>query len=106
MSFIPISILSNDWIDRFRDCGCDAFLVWPSNISTTFKQTFDFRLKILEQDLGMIKLAADSCVDPENIFSDIEIKAKILSKFYKGLRTGPGWSRPDRCRVLRYAKSQ
>lgn len=54
LSYKVISILSDDWINIIRHCNCDAFLVWPSTISTTTKQTFDYRLHILERDLGMI----------------------------------------------------
>ena len=52
VSYQVIDLLADDWMARVRGSGCDAFLVWPSNCNTVLKSAFDFRLKILEEDLG------------------------------------------------------
>jgi len=51
ISYKVLDILRNDWITIFNDSNCDAFLVWPSNVSTVYKQVFDYRLHILEHDM-------------------------------------------------------
>lgn len=51
ISFEVLDILSNDWVQIFRESKCDAFLVWPSSETTISKSFFDFRLRILEYDL-------------------------------------------------------
>jgi hypothetical protein len=53
LSYKVLSILDNEWISNFRDSRCDAFLVWPTNCSTVYKQLFDYRLRILESEMGM-----------------------------------------------------
>ena len=49
-----IDISKNNWIKEIKNCGCDAFLVWPSIHLTVWKQMFDERLKIMVDDLGKI----------------------------------------------------
>lgn len=53
LSYKVMSILDDRWISNFHRSECDAFLVWPSAASTVYKQVFDYRLKILECDMGM-----------------------------------------------------
>jgi glutathione synthase/RimK-type ligase-like ATP-grasp enzyme len=52
LSYKVINILDNKWISNFRNSRCDAFLVWPTNCSTVYKQLFDYRLRILESEMG------------------------------------------------------
>ncbi len=53
-SYEVLSLLRSDWMGGFLDQGFDAFLVWPGSVSTTVKETFDYRLHILERDLGLM----------------------------------------------------
>ena len=53
LSYKVMNIIDNEWIFSFRDSCCDAFLVWPTNFSTVYKQLFDYRLRILESEMGM-----------------------------------------------------
>lgn len=52
ISYRVLSILEDDWIERFKASQCDAFLVWPSCMPTSAKEAFDYRLYILENELG------------------------------------------------------
>ena len=54
VSFVVLDLLADDWVARFRESGCDAFLVWPSSSSLAWKEAFDTRLRILEKDLGQL----------------------------------------------------
>lgn len=54
LSFKLVDLLADDWIARFRDGGFDAVLVWPSSVTTVVKATYDYRLRILEHDLGLL----------------------------------------------------
>ncbi|HDN73898.1 MAG TPA: ATP-grasp domain-containing protein, partial [Archaeoglobus sp.] len=54
VSYKILSILDSDWIEKFQKSGCDAFLVWPSSMPTSAKEAFDYRLYILEKELGAI----------------------------------------------------
>ncbi len=53
VSYEVVDLLADDWVDRFRNGTFDAVLVWPSSVTTVIKQTYDYRLRILEQDLGV-----------------------------------------------------
>lgn len=53
VSYKVVDLLATDWVESFRNCACDAFLVWPSCATTVIKQVFDYRLRIMEHDLGM-----------------------------------------------------
>jgi len=52
VSYRLLSLMADDWLPKFRNSGCDAFLAWPSSDDTAFKSVFDYRLQILEYDLG------------------------------------------------------
>lgn len=52
ISFKVIDLLADDWVERFFSCRCDAVLVWPDCSTTVIKQVYDYRLHILERDLG------------------------------------------------------
>jgi hypothetical protein len=54
ISFVVLDLLADDWVARFRESRCDAFLVWPSSSSSAWKEAFDYRLRILEHDLGQV----------------------------------------------------
>lgn len=54
VSYTVLDLLADDWIERFRRSGCDAFLAWPSCASTMFKEAFDYRLWMLESELGRV----------------------------------------------------
>ena len=53
VSYSTFDLLADDWVQRIRDKKCDAFLVWPDCSTTVLKQVFDYRLRILESDLGL-----------------------------------------------------
>ncbi|OXU15571.1 ATP-grasp domain-containing protein [Sedimentisphaera salicampi] len=52
LSYRVLSILDSDWVREFSNCGCDAFLVWPTIMPTSLKEAFDYRLYILEKEMG------------------------------------------------------
>lgn len=52
ISFVVLDLLADDWVAQFRKSPCDAFLIWPSSSSLAWKEAFDYRLRILEEDLG------------------------------------------------------
>jgi hypothetical protein len=52
VSYTVIDLLADNWIERFRNSRFDVVLVWPSCATTMVKQVFDYRLRILETDLG------------------------------------------------------
>ena len=52
VSYRVMNLLADGWLRQFRSSGCDAFLVWPSSETTVAKHTFDYRLRILQDDLG------------------------------------------------------
>ncbi len=54
ISYKVLDLLADDWVTVFRDCGCDALLVWPSCGDSVWKHTFDYRLRCVEHDLGLI----------------------------------------------------
>lgn len=54
ISYQVYDLTSPDWLNKFSTSDCDAFLVWPSITNTTLKAMFDFRLRILEEDMGKI----------------------------------------------------
>ncbi len=54
VSYRLLDISANDWVPQFLDARCAAFLVWPSVSIRAWREMFDERLRILEQDLRMI----------------------------------------------------
>ena len=54
VSYKLLDISKDDWIEIVQRSECDAFLVWPSSSLSIWKEMFDDRLKILEEDLGKI----------------------------------------------------
>lgn len=46
-----IDISGPDWTQAVRDCGCDAFLVWPSFKVSIWKRMFGERLKVLVEEM-------------------------------------------------------
>ena len=54
ISYEIIDITGTDWMEKVERPGCDAFLVWPAIGLTTFKEMFDDRLRIMEEELGKI----------------------------------------------------
>lgn len=54
VSYRLIDLSGNDWVDRVRNSGCDAFLVWPSCNRRAWRDLFDDRLRIMEKDLGLL----------------------------------------------------
>lgn len=53
-SYATVDLLADDWMERVRREAFDAVLVWPDASSTVRKQTLDYRLRVLEHDLGML----------------------------------------------------
>jgi len=49
--FKTLDISGPDWIQVVRNCGCDAFLVWPSFKVSIQKRMFDERLKIMVDEM-------------------------------------------------------
>jgi len=49
-----VDLCSPDWVSAIRNCGCDAFLAWPSNISAVWKKMYDDRLRVIAEDLGKV----------------------------------------------------
>ena len=49
-----LDISGPDWIQVVRNCGCDAFLVWPSFKVSIQKRMFDERLKIMVDEMHKI----------------------------------------------------
>jgi hypothetical protein len=54
VSYKLLDIAGSDWIRVVEESGCDAFVVWPTGSSIVWKEMFDDRLRILEQELGRI----------------------------------------------------
>lgn len=54
VSYRVMDILADNWVTEFRDCDCDAFLVWPCSLNKICKEAFDYRLRLLEKDLGKL----------------------------------------------------
>jgi hypothetical protein len=54
LSYVVIDLLADNWVERFRDSQVDAVLVWPCSVSTVIKGVYDYRLRILEHDLGLV----------------------------------------------------
>jgi hypothetical protein len=46
-----IDIMRSDWIDVIKKSGCKGFLVWPSAASTVWKNMYDERLKVIDDEL-------------------------------------------------------
>lgn len=51
VAYRMVDIFRSDWIEVVRDCGCDAFLVWPGECITEWKTAFDERLLVMAQDM-------------------------------------------------------
>lgn len=49
-----IDITGADWMDQVRGSECQAYVVWPSNITSVNKSMFDERLKVLAEDMGRV----------------------------------------------------
>jgi len=54
ISYKLLDISVSDWMRVVEESGCDAFLVWPSVESTVWKDMCDDRLRIMEEDLGLV----------------------------------------------------
>jgi len=54
VSYKVIDITVSDWIAVIKNSQCDAYLVWPSNITTTLRSMFDERLKVMVDELGKV----------------------------------------------------
>lgn len=54
ISYRVLDISGTDWIEVVKAAKCDAYLVWPSSYLTVWKEMFDDRLKIMENELGML----------------------------------------------------
>ncbi len=54
VSYKVLDISGNNWIDVIENCQCDAFLIWPSALMTTYKQMYDERLWVMVRDMGKI----------------------------------------------------
>ena len=54
ISYRVLSLLQSNWVDVFKNSHCDAYLVWPSCMPTSAKEAFDYRLNILEKEIGAI----------------------------------------------------
>ena len=54
VSYVVLDLLADDWVSRFKESDCDAYLVWPSSNGTMIKSGFDMRLKFLEDDMGKL----------------------------------------------------
>ena len=59
ISYKLLNLHRSDWVEAFASSGCDAFLAWPCSFLTVWKDMFDDRLRILEQDMG--KLVYPTC---------------------------------------------
>lgn len=49
-----VDFSTGDWLDRVKDCPCDAFLVRPCCFTPAWKQLCDERLHVINKDLGKI----------------------------------------------------
>jgi len=54
ISYKVLDISGTDWIHLVRESACDAFLIWPSSILTIWKEMYDDRLRIMEEELGLL----------------------------------------------------
>ncbi|MCD4832133.1 MAG: hypothetical protein K8R02_10095 [Anaerohalosphaeraceae bacterium] len=54
ISYRVLDILQNNWVEIFRKSNCNAYLAWPSIMPTSAKEAFDYRLNILEKEMGAI----------------------------------------------------
>jgi len=54
VSYKLLDIARSDWIRVVEESGCDAFLVWPAGHSIVWKEMYDDRLRIMEQELGKV----------------------------------------------------
>lgn len=52
ISYQVFDLTSPDWVNKFSKSDSDVFLVWPSSSNTAIKAMFDFRLRILEEEMG------------------------------------------------------
>lgn len=49
-----IDIMGSDWIKEIAESGCDAFLVWPSHLTSVSKQLFDERIRVIVNEMRKI----------------------------------------------------
>lgn len=54
VSYRLLDLSANDWMERIQQAECDAFLVWPSVGIRAWREMFDERLSILENELGAV----------------------------------------------------
>jgi hypothetical protein len=54
VSYKIVDISRSDWIRRVEEADCDAYLVWPTARTQHWKEMFDDRLRVLEEDLGKV----------------------------------------------------
>jgi hypothetical protein len=54
LSYKVVDLLADEWVSRFREERFDAVLVWPCCVTTAIKHVYDYRLRILEHDLGVL----------------------------------------------------
>lgn len=54
VSYKVLDISGSDWIEVIKNSRCDAYLVWPTSITTTLRLMFNERLKVMVDDLGKI----------------------------------------------------
>lgn len=52
ISYQIFDLTSPYWVNNFTMSDCDVFLVWPSSSNTAVKSMFDYRLRILEEEMG------------------------------------------------------
>jgi len=54
ISYKVLDISGSDWIRVITNSGCDAFLVWPSALTKTWRLMFDERLRVMVKELNKI----------------------------------------------------
>lgn len=52
VSYRIIDLSANNWVERVRTSGCDAFLAWPSSYLHAWRDLFDDRLRLMECEMG------------------------------------------------------
>ncbi len=48
-----VDLAASDWVEAVQRVRCDAFLVWPSPVLSIWKQMYEERLKIIQDELGL-----------------------------------------------------
>lgn len=54
VSYKQVDISGPDWLEQVERSGCDAFLAYPSGLTSVWKQMYDERLRVMTTDLGKI----------------------------------------------------